>query len=159
MEKIKLIFLIVAAASFAVHFSCKEKKLCEGVPIFDSYFSFKLVDKYGINLIAAWGARYLSDSVYLTKMDGSLPNQLGISGGGRIGFVIPDDDSEAKDSMVTREFLLYLPDNQGHPKDDVDTLKFQYLFNQSCYEKFRVWYNDSLYHDGQYIDFILLIKN
>lgn len=152
--------LMVVVILFSTPFSsCKEEKECEGIPVFDSYFSFRLVDKYGINLIASWGARYLSDSVYVRKEDGTFPNQLEIRGNGRIGFSIPNDDSEAQDTIVIREFLLYLPDLQGHPMNDVDTLKFQYRFNQACYENFRVWFNDSLYHDGQYIDYLNFTKD
>ena len=153
------IFFLVFGGFFLIHSSCGKKEGCIGPIVPDSYFSFKLTDQYGINLIAAWGARYLSDSVYLTKLDGTLPNRLDIGAGGRIGFVIPDDDSEAKDSSVTKQFLLYLPDFQGNPKKDIDTLRFQYRFYGSCYDTFQVWYNDSLYHNGNYTDFISFLKN
>lgn len=159
--KNKLIFkasIIVLWGLFLIHVSCEKKDRCIGSIVPDSYFSFKLTDKFGVNLIAAWGARYLSDSVYLTKFDGTLPNRLDIGAGGRIGFVIPDDDSEARDSSVTKYFLLSLPDFLGNPGNDIDTLKFRYRFYGSCYDSFQVWYNDSLYHNGNYTDFISFLK-
>lgn len=48
-------------------FSC-DKKICNA-RVQDESFTFRLVDKYGVNQIAKWGARYLSDSVYVTKID------------------------------------------------------------------------------------------
>ena len=163
MEKIKLILkisLLLGVACFATHSSCRKEGECpSGLPIYDSYFTFKLVDQYGINQIAAWGSRYLSDSVYLTKVDGTLPNQLEILGDGNITFFIPDAFGEAKDTFITRHFFLYLPDSQGHPKDDIDTLKFKYRFITVCYENFQISFNDSLCHDGRYTDFMSFIKN
>ena len=55
-------------------FSCKKREICNFL-VQDESFTFNLVDRYGVNQIAKWGARYLSDSVYVTKMDGSKPNQ------------------------------------------------------------------------------------
>ncbi len=154
------ISLLISIVFLTVQHSCEEKKECpSGYPIYDSYFTFRLVDQYGINQIAAWGSRYISDSVFLTKIDGTLPNQLEILGDGNITFFIPDSFDEARDTFITRQFLLYLPDAQGHPNDDIDTLRFKYRFNIACYENFEVFYNDSLYHNGQYIDIISFTKN
>ncbi|MFN0015592.1 MAG: hypothetical protein ACKVU2_13680 [Saprospiraceae bacterium] len=147
---------------FLVHFSCEKKEVCR-FHVQDETFTFRLVDQYGVNQIAKWGARYLSDSVYVAKFDGTLPNQLSIESNGRIGFFIPDDYGEALDTQVMRQFLLFLPDNQGHPKDDIDTITFRYRFKLTedviCYESLQVMFNDSIYHDGQYIDFIVFTKN
>lgn len=108
-----------------LHFSCKDE-ICRA-PVQDSPFGFKLVDQFGTNQIAAWGARYNSDSTFLTKENGETPIALDISGG-TISFFIPESYNEALDTEVTRIFLLYLPDYQGHPKADVDTLTFKYRF-------------------------------
>lgn len=137
---------------------CEEKNSCKS-PVIDSYFYFRLVDKYGMNQIAAWGTRYLSDSTYFTKLDGSMPRQLEILGDGNISFVIPEDDYEALDTQATQVFLLYLPDVQGHPRDDVDTFTFKYKFQGACFEEFIVYYNDSLYHQGEYEKFLLFTKH
>lgn len=153
--------LALGLSCLLLHFSCEKKGSCNFL-VQDSYFSFRLVDQYGVNQIAKWGSRYLSDSVYVTKIDGTLPNRIGIDSDGSIGFFIPDDYTEAIDSQIMRKFLLYLPDIQGHPKDDIDTITFKYRFSDSgmiCFEKLQVSFNDTLYHDGGYIDFIIFTKN
>jgi len=154
--------LLLSVSCSLLHFSCNKKEVCRFL-VQDATFTFRLVDKFGVNQIAKWGSRYLSDSVYVTKIDGTLPNQLGILPGGNIGFFIPDDYVEALDSQVMRQFLLYLPDIQGHPKADTDTITFKYRFKKTenviCYERLQVIFNDSMYHDGQYTDFIIFTKN
>jgi len=154
--------LAMGLSCLLFHFSCEKKESCNFL-VQDATFTFRLVDQFGVNQIAQWGSRYLSDSVYVTKIDGTLPNQLEIGSGGRIGFFIPDTYREALDSQVVRQFLLYLPDIQGHPKDDIDTITFKYQFQKTedvvCYEKLLVMFNDSIYHDGHYIDFITFTKN
>lgn len=143
--------LVLGIASLLLHFSCKDE-ICRA-PVQDSPFGFKLVDRFGTNQIAEWGARYNSDSTFLTKENGEIPTALDISGG-TISFFIPDSYIEALDTEVTRIFLLYLPDYQGNPKADVDTLKFKYRFKLAgdviCYDYLQVMYNDSLYHSGNY---------
>lgn len=150
--------LALGFSCFFIHFSCEKKETCR-FPVYDASFTFRLVDQYGMNQIAKWGSRYLSDSVYITKIDGTPPNQLEIGPDGNISFFIPNDNHEARDSQVTKQFLLYLPDIQGHPKDDTDTITFKYRFNLSCYDQFMVYFNDSLYYNGEYDDFIIFTKN
>ena len=149
-----------------IQVSCNKKEPCT-FPVHDSYFTFNLIDRYGNNLIAKWGARYLSDSILLTKSNGEYANQLEIREGGHISFFIPESSTEALDSTIARQFFLYLPDNNGRPKADSDTITFEYQFNKAnyqeaqvpCYSSFRILYNDSLYHDGDYIDIFSFIKN
>lgn len=154
--------LTLGLSCFLLHFSCEKKEACRFL-VQDAAFTFRLVDQYGVNQIAKWGSRYLSDSVYVTKIDGTLPNQLEIRSGGSISFFIPDDYQEALDSQVVRQFLLYLPDVQGHPREDTDTITFKYRFKITedviCYERLQVAFNDSIYYDDQYTDFIIFTKN
>jgi hypothetical protein len=154
--------LLLGLSCFLLHFSCGKKEACRFL-VQDAAFTFRLVDLYGVNQIAKWGSRYLSDSVYVTKIDGTIPNQLEIGPDGNISFFIPDSYNEAKDSQVVRQFLLYLPDVQGNPRDDTDTIIFKYRFKITedviCYERLQVTFNDSIYHDGQYTDFIIFTKN
>jgi len=156
-----IMFLTFGLSFFLLHCSCGKKESCNAL-VQDESFTFRLVDKYGVNQIAKWGSRYLSDSVYVTKIDGSLPNQLEIGPDGNIGFFIPDSFNEARDSQIMRQFLLYLPDTQGNPKYDIDTITFKYKFQITddviCYEKFQVVFNDSIHHEGQYTDFIIFTK-
>lgn len=161
MSKKSIFNVLIFAAFFATLvalLSCHKKPSCDGPAIYDSFFRFRLVDKYDNNLIAAWGAKYLSDSVFMIRSDGKIPNSLYISKDGSISLTLQDDDNEARDSFVTRQFYLYLPDNQGNPKADIDTIKFRYHFYLSCYDNLQIIYNDSLYHDGSYLDFIKFTK-
>jgi hypothetical protein len=100
MKKIKFITPFALMLScFLFHYSCEKRKGCKFL-VQDETFTFRLVDQYGVNQIARWGARYLSDSIFVTKFDGAPPNQLGILPDGNIGFFIPDDYNEALDSFL-----------------------------------------------------------
>lgn len=151
-------FLLLGCAASLFQFSCGKKEACQ-FPVRDAAFNFRFVDKYGVNQIAVWGAPYQSDSTYFTKLDGTLPRQLEMLADGNISFVIQEDDYEAADTQATRIFLLYLPDFQAHPRADIDTITFKYKFEGACFDQLAVYYNDSLYHDGRYTDFMLFVKN
>ncbi len=154
-------FMVLTFLSILIQNSCNKKEDCR-YPTQDAGFSFRLVDQFGINLIAQWGSVYRSDSTFLTKADGTHPNQLNIGADGNISLFIPDSYNEALDTAVTRRFFLYLPDFQGHPGADTDTLTFQYRFSKTndhiCFENLQIVFNDSLYQDGPYTDFVLLTK-
>lgn len=136
--------------------ACKERR-CEGNSLFadEPFLSFRLVDEFGVNQIAAWGHRYCSDSVYLTNLDGTLPPELDIDGGGNIVFGIP---IESSDTTVVFQYLLYLPDSSGKPKADVDTIELRYRQLHWCFENHQIYFNNSLQHDGEYIYYIDLVK-
>jgi hypothetical protein len=162
MKKNIFIFLRTLGIScILLLYSCDEKEICN-FPAQDAGFSFRLVDQFGGKLIAKWGSRYLSDSVFVTKLDGTSPNQLYIGGGGDISFYIPDYDNLTLDTQILQQFLLYLPNPQGHPKDDIDTITFKYRFKVKeeviCHEQLHIMFNDSTYYDGVYIDFITFTK-
>jgi hypothetical protein len=130
----------------------------------EGVFIFRLLDETTkTNLIAAWGAKYDSELVDLLEEDGSKANQLEVRENGKISFVIPDDSNEALDQEKTKTFFLQLPDEQGNPGRDVDTLMFSYRFShQDCpsiwYKSFKVSYNDSLYHEGEFVTIIEFLK-
>ncbi|MDX1910878.1 MAG: hypothetical protein SFV22_05300 [Saprospiraceae bacterium] len=159
MNHVLKIVIWVFLSILLIFLGCGKEPHCGGYSVADSYFSFKLVDRTGANLIAKWGAYYLSDSVFLVKKDGSLPNDLEIVENGRITFYIPDSEQEAVDSIVTKEYLLLLPDISGNPSQDVDTLMFKYRFdNGGCYLNFQAFFNDSLYHNGPFNPTISFVK-
>jgi hypothetical protein len=138
--------------------SCERKEDCAHV--YFSTFAFKLSDKNGFNQIATWGAPYQSDSVFLVHADGSTPQDLEIGDDGIIWFVLPNIERLrfVEDTMVSLEMFLLLPDFQGNARQDTDTLRFTYQSRALCYDNFQVSFNDSVYHDGQYIDFIDIRK-
>lgn len=118
---------------------------------------FRLLDKdTKSTLIGAWGTKYDSELVTLLKENGDTANQLRVGGGGKISFFIPDNNNDALGQEVTSMFFLHLPDSQGNPSRDIDTISVTYeLENKSgCpdiwYKSFIVKYNDSLYHHGDF---------
>ena len=122
-----------------------------------SVLVFKLLDKNSKdNLIAAWGTRYDSDKVNLYKENGDLANELYIWESGKIVFLIPDNNVDALEKEEISVFYLHLPDEQGNLSRDIDTLSFTYEFEnrEGCpeiwYQSFKVKFNDSLYHQGDY---------
>jgi len=142
--------------------SCGEGENCSETLPDDTGFSFRLVGNNQENLIGSWGATYNSDKVFFTQEDGTLVN-LTIPENGHISFIIPDYPSKLTNEEQTKIFYLKLPDLQGNPNRDIDTLKFEYLFNAyDCpsiwYDYFKVYYNDSLYHNAGYIDYFDFLK-
>lgn len=157
-EVIRLILSLAAMLYLLIGIAgCKERR-CDGNSLYadEPFLAFRLVDKYGVNQIAAWGHRYCSDSVYLTNLDGTLPPDLDIGGDGSIVFGIPIESADT--AVLTFQYLLYLPDNSGKPKADVDTIELRYRHLQWCFENHQIYFNNSLQHDGQYTDYIDLVK-
>ena len=150
--------IVLFAASMVLSLlSCHKKNDCDAPGPDGEVFIFRLLDKSSnTNLIAAWGAKYDSELVDLTKEDGSHPDFLEIRENGKISFVIPNASYEALEQEKTQTFFLLLPDGQGNPGRDIDTLSFTYKFTRrdDCpaiwYESFSASYNDSLYHDGEF---------
>lgn len=152
----KFLVLTAVVNLLLVIAACKERR-CEGNTTFSSepFLSFRLVDEFGVNQIAAWGHNYCSDSVYLTNMDGIFPPNLDIGGDGSIVFDVP---IESEDTVITFQYLLYLPDNSGKPKADIDTIELRYRSFQMCFENQQIYFNNSLQYDGQYTYYIDLVK-
>ena len=142
--------------------SCNSVEGCDLPVPGGEFFLFKLLDKKtNSNLIGAWGTKYASDKVNLLKEDGTEANNLEIGADGNISFIIPDTNDEALNTEITRTFLLHLPDVNGNLSQDIDTLIFKYTFfkdEMNCpniwYNSFLVIYNDSIYHNGEYLSYV-----
>ena len=138
---------------------CGSEPGCTEVNAYEDGISFRLKDKNtGENLIAKWGTKYDSDFVKLKKSDGSDATELSIGDDGQIYFVIPEWQEEITDTLRQRRFFLHLP-YEDVPSRDIDTIKAKYaLRNQECpniwFREFNIYYNDSLYHSGDYIKYI-----
>lgn len=143
---------------------CTDKECNASAPDNEA-FVFRLLNKVSrTNLIALWGARYDSELVDLLEDDGSRAKWLYVGADGNISFVIAEDSFEALEREITKTYFLHLPDIFGTPSRDIDTLQFIYKFvNQDdCppiwYDRFQVFFNDSLYHDGEYVTLIEFLK-
>lgn len=150
-----------------IAFNCSGcDKECREVLPYERGFSFRLLDKgSGENLIALWGAKYNSEEVTLKQENGNHASFLSVGGNGKIGFLILDYPLEPIGENHVKIYFLELPDPSGTPgREDIDTIKFEYAFKENdCpaiwYDYFEIYYNDSLYHEGDFIQYIEFYKN
>ena len=91
------------------------------------------------------------------------PSLLEIRENGRISFPIEDSSSPPLEQLIEKIFYLKLPDLQGVPERDIDTLRFEYeLHSSDCniqYDFLKAFYNDSLQYSGEYSQYIEFIKH
>jgi hypothetical protein len=130
----------------------------------DSSFIFSLIDKAtGKNMIgdkAFEHTKYDYRKVDLINGDGSKIEQNGYKiNVNNIAVNIVDFPSTVTGQEVKKEYLLLLPDVLGNPDRHRDLIRFEYkLKKNDCppiwYEYFRVYYNDSLYYQGEYKNII-----
>ncbi len=159
---LKVILLLNITYHF---FSCDTEKCSEYGPS-DTPFVLELLDKNnGKYLMGDWGSKYDYEIVELLDEEGNLPKNLEVGPGCNIVFTIAESDTEALEQDITKKFYLYLPDEMGIPKRDVDTLVFKYRFKkkENCpedtwFKSFSASYNDSLYHEGEYVEIIQFLK-
>jgi hypothetical protein len=161
MKRKILLFIALASLIGAVHLSCKKEDDCIRI-LHKNGFSFNLINRFGNELIGAWGRPYLSDSTFLTNSDGSLPSNLAIQDHGSIGFAIHTNSKLVTDSLYFQQYYLYLPDFDGKPYQDTDTISIAYIFERKgdylCYNSYKVTYNDSIYYDGNFSNVFRFIK-
>ncbi|MFK7770833.1 MAG: hypothetical protein AB8F94_01795 [Saprospiraceae bacterium] len=165
-NKLTFNILIVAIFTLTLLCTCKKRTKCESLAIDDQDFSFRLIDtNTGESIIALWGTIYESEKVSLVKEDDTLPASLYKSDSGRFTFTIEDSNDYPLNEDIHKVFYLKLPDLQGIPDRDIDTITFNYQIQfdeDNCpkkdYKFFDVYYNDSLYHTGLYKDYIEFSK-
>jgi hypothetical protein len=62
------------------------------------------------------------------------------------------------EEAIEKIFRLKLPDLQGVPERNIDTLKFEYkLHSSDCnlqHDYFKAFYNDSLQYFGKYAEYL-----
>lgn len=164
MRNIKTVVMIfISLCCWGIWQACVVDRMPCNNLVQDAEFAFKLHSKNGVNQIAKWGARYLSDSTHFTRMDGSLPNHAEIWEDGNIAFYLPDSDREAIDTPFTHTFLLHLPDYDGTPYSDTDTIAFTYkaslVKDVLCCEWLRIHYNGKQYYEGPFESAMVFEKN
>ena len=157
-----LIFLfMVMTLSFC---NCKSKCGEPGASIDEKGFSFRLIEKStGESMIALWGAVYNSDKVSLIREDSLPPHLLLILENGHISFPIEDSPTPPVGEVIEKILYLKLPDLQGVPDRDIDTLRFEYKLQPAdCldfkHEYFKAFYNDSLHYSGEYTEYLEFSK-
>ncbi|MEZ5059736.1 MAG: hypothetical protein R2879_22105 [Saprospiraceae bacterium] len=130
----------------------------------DSGFYFTIVDSSGKSVIAAYGAFYNKEDIQFVSEEGEIPNNYSLLGDGSFSFIIHDFPSIASDTFFEKNFYLGFPYSLNSSNVDIDTLKFTYfLIENECpevwFKEFSVFYNDSLYHSGQYSEYFEFLKS
>ncbi|MEM8525239.1 MAG: hypothetical protein AAGG68_11370 [Bacteroidota bacterium] len=122
----------------------------------DIAFGFRLVNKVtGADLIKGVRAE---EKIRILDEDGEDPDGFTVFDSGTIFLRVHRNVEEALEQRANRTFLLYLNTNANPNVEDIDTLQFEYEFGETkgCpkldYTFFKVSYNDSLYHEGKFID-------
>ena len=130
----------------------------------DNSILFRMIDENSNELIGEYGRMYELENISICQQDFQSAIKAKVDGGGKISFVLTEDTSdEPLNNVISKTFLL----NFQNPKDtseiDTDTILFEYvLTQQECppiwFEDFKVSYNDSLYHDGEFDNTFRFIK-
>lgn len=119
----------------------------------DELTRFMLKNSSGDNLIAAWGARYYSDSVKVRNTRGELITNA--QPHGIISFPLVSFPQPPLETIISDTVYLELPPWQGNQYKDIDTIHYKYILDEhDCPEIFYSWievgYNDSIIHEGEY---------
>lgn len=172
MKGTTIIYIVILAILFSIFSNCKKPKCGDFLPgPSDTSFSFRLVDENTKEtLIAAWGTKYDYEDIKFEHESGDSIRLLYIEGDGRITFRLLDhiytrnvDDFLGKTFENT--YYLYLPEKDM--SYDVDTIHFKFDINtvtdMPCipfwYQNFMLTYNDSLYVDGDFVEWIDFVKH
>lgn len=149
-----LIFIPIIFILVFLNLNCSPE--CD-ISIYDESFFFSLKDKATGKYLIGDKTKYDYRNVELINGDGSKIEQNRHSVNvNNIELIVPDFPSKVTGQELKSEYLLLLPDVLGNPDRHRDYIRFEYkLKDNDCpkiwYEYFRVFYNDSLYHDGDFI--------
>ena len=157
-----VILIVLIAMVFS---SCGTEKGCSVSGPIDESFGFRLLDKNtNERLIGVTERIYNSEAVLFLDQNQKEPPFLNIGRGGNINFLLHDSINEALNKSIIKKYYLHLPDKNDNPSSDIDTLCFEYCFEETddCpaiwYKRFVVKYNDSIYIDGQHQSFVNFLK-
>lgn len=149
-----LIFIPIIFILVFLNLNCSPE--CD-ISIYDESFFFSLKDKATGKYLIGDKAKYDYRNVELINGDGSKIEQNRHSVNvNNIELIVPDFPSKVTGQEIKSEYILLLPDALGNPGRIKDFIRFEYKLKENdCpkiwYEYFKVFYNDSLYHDGDFI--------
>lgn len=147
--------ITVLFATIFYNFQCNIE--CSDTLPDDTSFIFSLKDKATGKYLIGDKAKYDYRNVELINGDGSKIEQNRHSVNvNNIELIVPDFPSKVTGQEIKSEYILLLPDALGNPGRIKDFIRFEYKLKENdCpkiwYEYFKVFYNDSLYHDGDFI--------
>lgn len=159
-KKLLISVSAVAACLLSWQLQCGKEIPCEFPD--QTFFYFRLTDAHGAGLIGKPGSKYLSDSTFLVKQDGTPANQLVRQPNGDLFFYLPDPPENALDSTIEKLYYLHLPDSAGRPYADTDTLTIAYKMSvvegTTCFDYLKLAFNGDTYYDGPFVDGVEIVK-
>jgi len=174
MKKIKLLWTMLLIPTLFLVNSCKKKEnKCEGRPLelYEIGFSFRLIDENtGESVIAAWGTKYDHEDIEFKQVMKDTIEGLNIIGNGWIAFSIideigPHNEDEIVGKPFTNTYYLFLDAKNEERETDIDTIIISsevIPVDRDCisidFGHTTVVYNDSIYHQGEYLEHIDFIK-
>jgi len=171
MKKIKSIYPILLILTILLFNYCNKNKCHQVVGPDGRIFSFRVIDpKTNETAIAAWGAKYDSDDIFFEQKSKDTVRGLQILGTGDFSFYLIDDiGPNNRDEIVNKEFtntyFLHLNARNENLETDIDTIMISseiISVDDDCVPigcgATTIVYNDSIYHQGDYIDSIDFLK-
>jgi hypothetical protein len=154
--KVKTPYLAIIFQIILISSACNKPIFCSESSVYESAFSFYLVNKDFISIIDGYGSIiHKSEDVRLASLTNEEPRELKINGGGRVIVSIPQDEELPIDSLASDTILIILPPYHLNQYYDTDTVVLNYkIIKNDCpplkFDGFTVFYNDSLYYTGEF---------
>lgn len=171
MKNSKLIYplLLFINVSF---WSCTKNQCEEPVGPDNRTFSFRLIDpNTNETAISAWGAKFDYEDLEFKQESKDTIRGLQILGSGDFSFYLIDDIrpnnlDDLIDKPFSNTYYLYLDAKNATRETDIDTIVINseiITVDRKCepidFGTTTIMYNDSIYHQGDFISQIEFIKN
>lgn len=128
-----------------------------------------MIDENGETVIAAWGAKYDYEDLEFEQELKDDIRGLQIRANGKISFYLIEDIGASFDHLIGKSFIninyLYLDAMNENRATDIDTIMISsetISFDEDCvpigFGTTTIVYNDSIYHQGDYINSINFLK-
>jgi len=171
MKKIKSIYPILLILTILLFNYCNKHQCHEVEGPDGKSFSFRLVDKdTEETIIAAWGTPYDYEDIQFKQLMKDTIRGLSIKSNGRITFKLIDEiRSNNRDDIIgkpfTNTYYLHLVPKNEDRETDIDTIVVSSEIvptDRECasidFGITTITYNDSIYHQGNYIENLDFLK-
>ena len=169
MKKIRILYPLLLLISIIVFNHCNKNKCHLVVGPDQEAFEFSLVDENEETVIAAWGTKYDYEDLEFEQELKDEVRGLEIRANGKISFYLIEDISGSFDYLIGKSFkniyYLYLDAKNKNRETDIDTIMISseiISVDDDCvpigFGATTIIYNDSIYHQGNYIESIDFIK-
>ena len=171
MKKIALIYLPLLIPTILLFNHCNKHQCHEVEGPDGKSFSFRVIDKETEEtIIASWGVPYDYEDIEFKQLMKDTIRSLSIEPDGRITFKLIDEiRSDNRDDIVgkpfTNTYYLHLVTKNEDRETDIDTIVVSseiVTIESECspidFGTTTIIFNDSLYHQGAYLQRIDFIK-